>query len=102
METWLEQRAAEGNNLACIHNALAKISIDFDKDPENFLAQNRFYDVKVIGEYAETRDPHLAFTAYNRDPGTCDEQIMDLTNKNNLYRLQAKYLVERQSKELWA
>jgi clathrin heavy chain len=38
LETWLEQRAAEGNNLPCIHNALAKISIDFDKDPETFLA----------------------------------------------------------------
>jgi clathrin heavy chain len=101
LETWLEQRANEGNTLPSIHNALAKIAIDFDKSPEKFLSENRFYDVKTIGRYAEQRDPHLAFTAFNRDPGTCDEEILDLTNKNNLYRLQAHYLVERQNKELW-
>ena len=101
LETWLEQRANEGNNLPSIHNALAKIAIDFDKNPEKFLSENRFYDVKLIGKYAEQRDPHLAFTAFNRDPGTCDQEILDLTNKNNLYRLQAHYLVERQNKDLW-
>ena len=28
--------------------------------------------------------------------------MIELTNKNEMYRIQAKYLVERQSKELWA
>lgn len=101
LETWLEQRASEGNNAVEVHNALAKLAIDFDKNPEKLLAENRFYDVKEIGKYAETRDPHLAYTAYKRDVGTCDEEIIELTDKNNLYRLQAYYLVERQNKDLW-
>ena len=101
LETWLEQRAAEGNNSMQVHNALAKLAIDFDKSPERFLEENRYYDVKEIGKYAETRDPHLAYTAYKRDMGTCDQEIIELTNKNNLYRLQAQYLVNRQNKELW-
>ena len=102
LEQWLEQRAVEGNILKEVHDALAKLVIDFDKNPEKFLQEDRFYDVKKIGLYAESRDPHLAFTAYKRDIGTCDDEIIELTNKNNLYRLQAKYLVERQSKDLWA
>lgn len=101
LENWLEQRAIEGNSLKEVHNALAKLAIDFDKSPETFLHDNRHYDIKKIGAYAESRDPHLAFTAYKRDPGQCDDEIIELTNKNNLYRLQAKFLVERMSKELW-
>lgn len=87
LEGWLEQRANEGNNQVSVHNALAKIAIDYDKDPIKFLAENRFYDVKTIGKYAESRDAHFAFTAYNRDPGTCDNEIFELTNKNLLFRL---------------
>jgi hypothetical protein len=31
----------------------------------------------------------------------CDNEIIDCTNKNSLYRIQAQYLVNRQSMELW-
>jgi clathrin heavy chain len=102
LETWLEQRVAEGNSTPEIHNALAKITIDSDKNPAKFLQENRYYDAKVIGKYCEERDPHLAFEAYRRDFGKCDYELIDLSNKNALYRLQAKYLVERQEAELWA
>lgn len=44
----------------------------------------------------------MAVIAYKRSWGTCDEELIHVTNKNNLFRLQAFYLVERQSKELWA
>lgn len=102
LETWLEQRVAEGNSTPEIHNALAKIVIDSDKNPSKFLQENRFYDAKAVGKYCEDRDPHLAFEAYRRDFGKCDYELIDLTNKNALYRLQAKYLVERQDNDLWA
>lgn len=101
LENWLEQRAAEGNTLKEVHNALAKLAIDFDKNPEQFLRDNRYYDIKTIGTYAESRDAHYAFIAYKRDPGVCDEEIIELTNKYNFYTLQAKFLVERMSKEMW-
>ena len=102
LEQWLEARAIEGNIKPEVHNALAKLAIDFDKEPAKFLAENNFYDIKLIGKYAENRDPHLALIAYKRDMSSCDHEIIDLTNKQGLYRFQAKYLIERQSEQLWA
>eukprot|EP00742_Colponemidia_sp_Colp-10_P000714 GILJ01000776.1.p1 GENE.GILJ01000776.1~~GILJ01000776.1.p1 ORF type:complete len:1719 (+),score=373.80 GILJ01000776.1:96-5252(+) len=102
VQPWLEARASEGNTEPGLHNALAKIYIDTNKDPESFLINNQYYDSKVVGKYCEDRDPHLAFTAYKRAWGSCDLELVDVTNKNSLFRLQARYLVERQSAELWA
>ena len=102
LEAWLEARAMEGNIKPEVHNALAKLAIDFDKEPTKFLAENNFYDIKLIGKYAENRDPHLALIAYKRDMSSCDYEIIELTNKQGLYRFQAKYLIERQSEQLWS
>merc|ERR1719454_2560414 len=99
---WLEQRQAEGNQDPHLHNAMAKIYIDTNRDPESFLKTNAFYDSASVGKYCEDRDPHLAYTAYKRAWGQCDDKLVDVTNKNGLFRLQARYLVERQSPELWA
>jgi len=98
---WLEARVAEGNQDPYLHNGIAKIYIDTNRDPESFLKQNAFYDSAVVGKYCEDRDPHLAYTAYKRAWGTCDEALVDVTNRNGLFRLQARYLVERQSPQLW-
>jgi len=80
---------------------MAKIKVDTHQDPQKFLATNQFYDPKIIGKFCEDRDPHLAVIAYKRNPGQCDEELIDCTNRNSLYRIQAQYLVSRQSKELW-
>eukprot|EP00929_Paragymnodinium_shiwhaense_P056354 TRINITY_DN2820_c0_g1_i2.p1 TRINITY_DN2820_c0_g1~~TRINITY_DN2820_c0_g1_i2.p1 ORF type:complete len:1724 (-),score=606.43 TRINITY_DN2820_c0_g1_i2:339-5510(-) len=98
---WLEARTAEGNQDPYIHNAMAMIVIDTNRDPENFLKTNAFYDSAVVGKYCEDRDPHLAFTAYKRAWGPCDGQLVEVSNKNGLFRLLARYLVERQSADLW-
>lgn len=58
------------------------------------------YDSKVVGKYCEKRDPYLAFLAYKR--GNCDAELLEVTNKNGLFKHQARYLVERQDAELWA
>ncbi len=102
LQAWLEARRNEGNQTPELHNALAKIYIDTNNKPEEFLMTNQFYDSKVVGKYCEDRDPHLAFTAYRRAWGSCDKELVDLTNKNYLFRLQAKYLVERMDLDLWA
>ena len=34
--------------------------------------------------------------------GLCDEKLIDVTNRHSLFRQQARYLVQRQSPELWA
>eukprot|EP00163_Fabomonas_tropica_P025672 TRINITY_DN4486_c0_g1_i1.p1 TRINITY_DN4486_c0_g1~~TRINITY_DN4486_c0_g1_i1.p1 ORF type:complete len:1704 (-),score=653.64 TRINITY_DN4486_c0_g1_i1:69-5180(-) len=97
---WLEARVQEGNQESATHDALAKIYIDSNKDPETFLTTNQFYDSRVVGKYCERRDPHLAFLAYKR--GSCDYELIDVTNKNSLFKQQSRYLVERQDAELWA
>jgi clathrin heavy chain len=102
LSAWLEARQAEGNQDPALHNALAKIYIDTNRDADTFLKTNAFYDSATVGKYCEDRDPHLAYTCYKRAWGSCDEQLVGVTNKNGLYRLQARYLVERQSPELWA
>lgn len=101
LETWLESRRDERIQEPALHNALAKIYIDINKNPEDFLINNQYYDSKVVGKYCEERNPDLAFTAYKRAWGECDEELLAVTNKNYLYRLQARYLVERQDEELW-
>ena len=102
LQGWLEARADERVQEPALHNALAMIYIDINKDPQQFLIKNEFYDSKVVGKYCEERNPDLAFIAYKRAWGTCDEELVQVTNKNYLYRLQARYLVERKSPELWA
>jgi len=98
---WLEARVSEGNQEAQLHNALAMIYIETSRDPETFLKNNPYYDSVTVGKFCEERDPHLAYTAYKRAWGQCDEQLVAVTNKNGLFRLQARYLVERQNPDLW-
>lgn len=101
LQGWLEARNDERIQEPALHNALAKICIDVNKDPQNFLINNQYYDSKVVGKYCEERNPDLAYTAYKRAWGECDEELIEVTNRNYLYRLQARYLVERQDEPLW-
>lgn len=96
---WLEARNAEGSEEPGLHNALAKIYIDMNKDPQRFLEDNPYYDSLVVGKYCERRDPLLAYVAYKR--GQCDDELVHITNKTGMYRQQATYLTERKDMELW-
>lgn len=100
LRKFLEMQINEGNQEPAAHNALAKIYIDLNHDAELFLTTNEFYDSRVVGKYCEKRDPYLAFVAYKR--GQCDFELVDVTNKNGMFKQQARYLVQRQSPELWA
>eukprot|EP00762_Andalucia_godoyi_P000608 ANDGO_05236.mRNA.1 Clathrin heavy chain len=97
---WLEARLNEGSQEVSLHNALAKVYIDLNKDAAKFLESNQYYDSRVVGKYCEKRDPHLAFIAYKR--GQCDYELVDVCNKNSMFRQEARYLVERQNEDLWA
>uniref|UniRef100_A0A1I8GPI0 Clathrin heavy chain n=1 Tax=Macrostomum lignano TaxID=282301 RepID=A0A1I8GPI0_9PLAT len=97
---WLEARVHDGSQEPATHNALAKIYIDANNNPERFLRENKFYDSKVIGKYTEKRDPHLACVAYER--GQCDEELIRVCNENSLFKSQARYLVRRRDEALWA
>jgi len=95
LQAWLEQSSNMGIQEPALHNALAKIYIDINKDPQNFLINNQYYDSKSVGKYCEERNPDLAYTAYKRAWGECDDELIEVTNKNYLFKMQARYLVER-------
>ena len=82
---------SEGSQDVHVHNALGKIIIDSNNNPEHFLTTNPYYDSRVVGKYCEKHDPTLAVVAYRR--GQCDDELINVTNKNSLFKLQAR-LVE--------
>lgn len=77
---WLESRIHEGCEEPATHNALAKIYIDSNNNPERFLRENPYYDSRVVGKYCEKRDPHLACVAYER--GQCDQELINVSNSS--------------------
>lgn len=97
---WLESRVQEGSDEPATHNALAKIYIDSNNNPERFLKENPYYDSKVVGRYCEKRDPHLACVAYER--GECDRELIAVCNENSLFKSEARYLVRRRDMDMWA
>jgi clathrin heavy chain len=102
LQPWLEARVATGSTEPGTHNALGKIYITLNRDPKSFLINNMFYDPKVLGPYCEALDPQLAFVAYKKGAGACDDELIQISKTHGLYRDLAKYLVERQDLELWA
>eukprot|EP00708_Paratrimastix_pyriformis_P001962 GAFH01000699.1.p2 GENE.GAFH01000699.1~~GAFH01000699.1.p2 ORF type:complete len:1143 (-),score=619.02 GAFH01000699.1:265-3693(-) len=101
LQAWLEARVADDNNVEpATHSALAKIYIDSNANADQFLESNLYYDTLVVGRYCEKRDPHRAVIAYRR--GKNDDELIEVTNRNSLFKAQARYLVERQLPELWA
>jgi clathrin heavy chain len=87
---FLEHLVSEGSQDVHVHNALGKIIIDSNNNPEHFLTTNPYYDSRVVGKYCEKRDPTLAVVAYRR--GQCDEELINVTNKNSLFKLQARFI----------
>lgn len=101
-QPWLEALVATGNTETATHNAIGKIYITLNRDPVNFLKNNQFYDPLVIGKYCEKLDPSLAFLAYQRGGGACDDDLIRVTNENGLFKDQARYLIEKRDGDLWA
>lgn len=96
---YLEGKVREGSQDTQVFTALGKIYIDMNSNAETFLKDNTFYDARVVGKYCEKKDPYLAFIAYQK--GRCDDELIDLTNMNAMFKQQARYLVSRRDSELW-
>jgi len=96
---FLEATLAAGNQQQAVYNALAKIYIDSNNNPEKFLKENDQYDTLTVGKYCEKRDPNLAYIAYRK--GQNDLELVSITNENSMYKAQARYLLERADQELW-
>lgn len=96
---FLEKSLAVGDPDKSIYNTLAKIYIDSNNGAEQFLKENNNYDTLIIGRYCEKRDPYLAYIAY--DKGDNDADLIRITNENDMYKYQARYLLKRSDMELW-
>jgi clathrin heavy chain len=96
---FLEQTLASGNQQQAVYNALAKIYIDSNNNPEKFLKENDQYDTLSVGKYCEKRDPGLALIAYEK--GQNDLELIHITNENAMFKAQARYLLERADSEIW-
>ncbi|GAB7357211.1 hypothetical protein MBLNU459_g8194t3 [Dothideomycetes sp. NU459] len=96
---FLEATLAAGNQQQAVYNALAKIYIDSNNDPEKFLKENDQYDSLTVGKYCEKRDPNLAYIAYRK--GQNDLELINITNENSMFKAQARYLLEREDLEIW-
>jgi len=97
---FLEATLAAGNTQPAVYNALAKIYIDSNNNPEKFLKENDLYNTLEIGHYCEKRDPNLAYIAYRK--GGNDLELIAITNENAMFRAQARYLIERADPEVWS
>ncbi|KAH7131916.1 hypothetical protein B0J11DRAFT_520333 [Dendryphion nanum] len=96
---FLEQTLQAGNQEQAVYNALAKIYIDSNNNPEKFLKENDQYDSLVVGKYCEKRDPNLAYIAYRK--GQNDLELINITNENAMFKAQARYLLERADSDIW-
>ncbi|KAK9449233.1 uncharacterized protein V1518DRAFT_417454 [Limtongia smithiae] len=97
---FLEATMQTGTQDPAVFNALAKIYIDSNNNPEKFLRENNLYNSLVVGKYCEKRDPYLAFIAYEK--GQNDMELVQITNENSMFKHQARYLVARADEDLWA
>ncbi|CAO3664380.1 unnamed protein product [Rhizopus stolonifer] len=96
---WLNLRVTAGSTDVEVYNALAKIYIDTNNNPEPFLKENEYYNARVIGKYCEKRDPYLAYICYEK--GQCDYELVHITTENSMFKHQARYLVRRRDEVLW-
>ncbi|KAK6203342.1 uncharacterized protein RJT21DRAFT_119481 [Scheffersomyces amazonensis] len=96
---FLEKTLEGGSNDQEVYNTLAKIYIDSNNSPEKFLQENDIYDTLVVGKYCEKRDPYLAYIAYSK--GGNDDELIQITNENKMYKYQARYLLQKSDFNLW-
>ncbi|KAI9281895.1 hypothetical protein BY458DRAFT_498367 [Sporodiniella umbellata] len=96
---WLNLRVTAGSTDVEVYNALAKIYIDTNNNPEPFLKENEYYNPRAIGKYCEKRDPYLAYICYEK--GQCDYELVHITTENSMFKHQARYLVRRRDQPLW-
>ena len=99
LSEFLEHLVNEGSQDPEVHNALGKMLVDSNNNPEHFLMTNKFYQHAVVGKYCERRDPNLACVAYRL--GNCDDELVKCTNVNSMFKVQARYVVSRMEPELW-
>lgn len=89
----------ENSREPALYNALAKIYIITKQDADRFLRENSLYDSKIIGQFCESYEPALALIAYEK--GRHDKELIEMTNRQSMFKEQARYLLSRRDANLW-
>jgi clathrin heavy chain len=55
LEKFLQLLVTEGSVDPQVHNAMGKILIDANSNPEHFLQSNPYYEPAAVGKYCEKR-----------------------------------------------
>lgn len=97
---FLETTLNQGSQDPVLFNTLAKIYIDSNNNPEKFLKENDTYNTLEVGKYCEKRDPYLAYIAYSK--GQNDDELINITNENSMFKYQARYLLKRSDLSLYS
>ncbi|GMM35542.1 clathrin heavy chain [Saccharomycopsis crataegensis] len=97
---FLETTLNQGSQDPVLFNTLAKIYIDSNNNPEKFLTENSIYNTLEVGKYCEKRDPYLAYIAYSK--GGNDDELINITNENSMFKYQARYLLKRSDLDLYS
>ncbi|QSL65563.1 hypothetical protein MERGE_002876 [Pneumocystis wakefieldiae] len=81
LHPFLESAFEMGSQNPSVFNALAKIYIDSNNNPNKFLEENNLYDTLVIGQN--------------------DYELIHTTSENSMFKEQARYLLRRKNEALW-
>ncbi|KAA6385299.1 MAG: putative Clathrin heavy chain, partial [Streblomastix strix] len=102
LRNFLEARVSEDNSTdPALHTALAKIYVDSNpQGAAEFITANEYYDARIVGHYCERRNGDLALLCYRKRQ--CDDELLALTTRDELFREQAQYIMSRKDKDLWA
>jgi clathrin heavy chain len=77
--------------------------VELDQNAKIFLETNQHYEKNILGRFCENRQRQdLAVVAYKKAAEvSCDTQLIDITTKNEWWEVQARFLLERQDRDLW-
>ncbi|VDC00602.1 unnamed protein product [Peniophora sp. CBMAI 1063] len=79
---WLDARVQQSSQDPAVYNALAKIYIDSNNSPEQFLNEDNLYEPPIIGKFCEAGEQTLAYTVHAK--GFCDDELIAVTNENSM------------------
>ena len=96
---FLENLVAEGSTNSGGPQRFGHDPHRLQHQPRALPDHQRVLRLQGCGKYCEKRDPNLACVAYKR--GNCDLELVEVTNKNSLFKLQSRYVVERADADLW-
>eukprot|EP00764_Aduncisulcus_paluster_P010279 gnl/Carplike_NY0171/353_a491_1596.p1 GENE.gnl/Carplike_NY0171/353_a491_1596~~gnl/Carplike_NY0171/353_a491_1596.p1 ORF type:complete len:1732 (+),score=681.12 gnl/Carplike_NY0171/353_a491_1596:3-5198(+) len=102
LRAMLETRVSEGACDIETHTARVKVLVlAGDVGAEEAIVTADALDFRGVGEFCAPRDPHLAFVAFSRAGSDCEDELLSIASKGELFKELAHHAIVAQSEELW-